>query len=890
MTPPIRGIEHANGHSHPPQRVRESFGYWPWLDSFSTPPDWTGDGWLTRGAGGFGWGGVRGQPTRDRDPDPKPGGLLTEIEWQQMLLWSRDLCDRNPQAIGFLGHISNFVGDMEVRFALKGQNPGAIPLGDNAIDPDVAAVQDAWEDWTILAGWDWRQPECRMRAFRDGESLLRFFRGDPGTDGLPSCRIIEPEQVQTPRGGSQSDEWGWGIHCEDGDPEQEDAYWIADPTTRGLEGDRVPADRIARLKLNTDRTVKRGLSDFFAVQDMLRTVQGLLTNMGTTTKSLSNYLWVTEHAPGVTLGAAQSLIDAGKTYDSPVLIPPSFGGGGGGVDALPIKRLYPGTIEHTSNGQKIGSVPVTNSDKFIAVEQAILRAVGTRWGAAEYFSGDSSNANFSSSLVAGGPFVRAVEARQLLVASWARRVVQIVLHLCVESGRLTREQVRRVKPDVVPSAVVIVDQLAQAQRFQILHDLGLDEPTILQECGYKPKQVAANKKAWTKLFPEDSGGDLLGPGAGLPPGGEGGEGGGLMRGLLGESALPSLAGLVYLEEAEKKVPFTGRITDALGRARCYQAGKPVPCHTVDDADAVALARANARRILQDPASATPEDVRDLLKTMQGLTAVELKQLQREFTGRHKARIKAERVNALVAHARAQVEAVTSAPPEPPTTPSPAPTAAAPVDLADKASVQAALKETGNKLPSWNGRPLDPESPSDIHKVLIADLYDAMQDRLPPGTTLDQFKATLAKDHQEALARTDLVQAAHSHEQLQRSATADAVGREDRYHVVDVSLLPDAPPLPARPAPARADPVDVGRRANTAVQAVLAAVGKGRTDTAAVNVAHQELVALPTADLKRALVEVGADAAHVEKMTRKQLERSAQEWTVGRVGQRIRAEQ
>lgn len=119
------------------------------------------------------------------------------------------------------------------------------------------------------------------------------------------------------------------------------------------------------------------------------------------------------------------------------------------------------------------------------------------------------------------------------------------------------------------------------------------------------------------------------------------------------------------EASGKKAPFTGRIADKLGRARCYKDGKPVPCHTLDDADSVAATRANARRILTDPASATPEDLLDLYKTMRGLTVPELKQVQAEFSIKHKGRLKPARVDALVGYARmAALSSPTPAEPAP----------------------------------------------------------------------------------------------------------------------------------------------------------------------------------------------------------------------------------
>ena len=49
----------------------------------------------------------------------------------------------------------------------------------------------------------------------------------------------------------------------------------------------------------------------------------------------------------------------------------------------------------------------------VQIVQAGLRALGNRWDMPEYMiSGDSSNANYASTLVSGAPFVTGIEWEQ----------------------------------------------------------------------------------------------------------------------------------------------------------------------------------------------------------------------------------------------------------------------------------------------------------------------------------------------------------------------------------------------------------------------------------------------------------------------------------------------
>jgi hypothetical protein len=98
----------------------------------------------------------------------------------------------------------------------------------------------------------------------------------------------------------------------------------------------------------------------------------------------------------------------------------------------------PGTILHTSKNRKYQPGPVSPGGAQAAVQaiQAVSRALLVRWGMPEYFSGDASNANFASTLVAGSPFVRRVKRWQKFFSRRFTRVYWRAVRQAYDIGRL----------------------------------------------------------------------------------------------------------------------------------------------------------------------------------------------------------------------------------------------------------------------------------------------------------------------------------------------------------------------------------------------------------------------------------------------------------------------
>ncbi|AMV27543.1 hypothetical protein VT84_24290 [Gemmata sp. SH-PL17] len=510
------------------------------LDNLISPTDWldAGDGFP--GFGAWRW----NRPgTRDQDRTHAPITYLNEEDWRQHVALARDLCQRNHLALGFRDHVANFIGPISVSFVLRGQSPGASasgPIdadgdGEPDVDPIVKEATQAWDEWRELAEWGEgehdREAECRTRLIVEGECTLRFFTGDARSDGLPHVRHVEPELIRTPPGASTTDPWGWGIKCTDDDDECEEALWLCRPDNPD-DGREVRSSEYVRAKANVDRTVKRGLSDFFSVAEHLRKVLGLLDNMGHVARLQSAIAWW-EQYPTATEAQVRAMIQSGTDYSRPKAAP------GSPARTTDVQNYEPGSIIRTEAGRQVQPGPVaTGVAGYAQVEALLLRGVGFRWGCPSYFSGDA-DASFASVLVTGSPFVRITEARQEKVKGFARAVARRVLEFCERTGRLPRGTTQRVRPIATARPVVIADEEKQARTFLALYQQKCADPIeFVRKRGGDPKVVAANILAWQKKFaPPDQPPSGAGPGGPFPspPGSAGGDGSSPNAAPVGES-------------------------------------------------------------------------------------------------------------------------------------------------------------------------------------------------------------------------------------------------------------------------------------------------------------------------------------------------------------------
>ncbi len=212
-----------------------------------------------------------------------------------------------------------------------------------------------------------------------------------------------------------------------------------------------------------------------------------------------------------------------------------------------------------------------------------------------------------------------------------------------------------------------------------------------------------------------------------------------------------------------------------------------------------------------------------------------------------------------------------------------------LNLNDPAALATAAHAAGKTLANFNDKPFDPAMPHyEVHKVPVADVYDKLHasNQLPPGTTLDAFKASMQSARTAGaidLARSDLPQHLSDDQRarMQRSEMAHPMNPAATSHYLSVpsdqakpAFVPYTPkkrePKPAQP-PAALSPDALARdpgadrRTLAALAAQHAPDSKARDylETAAHNL-HQDDSDVPAIDRRRDTVKQLAEtqrAAH-----------------------------
>lgn len=354
----------------------------------------------------------------------------------------------------------------------------------------VSAVQEVIDDFIELNAWSEMEQELFRRTRRDGEAFLRYYEDE----GQLIIRTIEPEQVVKPASGSQK-EWSFGIQVQT-DPHvdlmRRLSYHVA-YTGDASDGEQVDAAEIDHIKVNVDRIVKRGLSDFFAAQETLEQARKLLRNMATGAGLLSALTLIRKHSNVtkdqvsgfVSSMASRTSTDAnGQTYNR--------------------QTWRPGTTLDVPGNMDYVPPPLAsaNTGNYVAILQACLRCAGTRWNAPEFMTGDSSNANFASALVSESPFVRRCEMEQEFYRVRFLKVIKRAIRLAVENKKLPANVLSLIEINTEAPSIAVRDRYKEAQVFEIESRNNITSPqTWGITVGRDPEQEAKNIEEWRKEHP-----------------------------------------------------------------------------------------------------------------------------------------------------------------------------------------------------------------------------------------------------------------------------------------------------------------------------------------------------------------------------------------------------
>ena len=420
----------------------------------------------------------------------------TEAQLAMIRGAARIVAQTAPMAIGALEALGNYVIAKGFTYEVA-DRPSLGRSGRQAPDGLAECVQDVIDEFCDVNDWIGdRERELHNRVRRDGEAFTALY---PDKNGIARTRFIEPERVTEPGNATDFEDWlavevplDWvfGVVTYASDIETVVGYHVL-WNPEGTDFDFLPNDDlelalrlgsglIEHIKVNTDRNVKRGLPDMWAVLTDLVGENKLRDAVALGSAMRAAVPWITQMPTGTTPQMAQNLAIANA---NPVTT---------GASAKGKMRIQKGSVFSVPKGQEYKPLPDGQEESSVAAAQYIMRAVGTRWNMPEYMiSGDASNANYSSTLIAESPFVKAREADQRFFASRFRRIFRKVLAIAAHTGRFAPFGIddvdallALVELQIVPPTVATRDELATAQAAAVYKQLGvLSNRTIAAKAG-----------------------------------------------------------------------------------------------------------------------------------------------------------------------------------------------------------------------------------------------------------------------------------------------------------------------------------------------------------------------------------------------------------------------
>lgn len=451
----------------------------------------------------------------DRLDGANAPSFRTEDELRVIRGQARMIADSNSYCVGVLSNLTNYVvGTGYTYTAVARTAAAAVPAG------LVEAVQRVIDEFQEENGWDEWERELFRRCRRDGEFFLGFSHVG---GGHVQVRAIEPEQIVEPARPPIADDvdrpatsWSFGVRTDADDVQTVLGYSVLwDPAS---EPRYLPAERLQHCKVNVDRNVKRGLSDFFPVTADLEGARKLLRNTREGAAIQAAIAFIRQFPAGTRKDTVQAL-NAGQTDFTRARFSQTSGG-----RFSNIHRFEAGTILNIPAGQEYLAGPLGSqrAPNFMLVLQGALRGIAVRWSMPEaMISGDASNANYASSLVAEGPFVKAVEAAQRFYACRYRDTHWRAIRIAAEAGRFRRFGVQTLRPlielQVEPPTVAVRNRAEETRTRSLLHEKGiLSRRTwaALEELDYDVEQEnILRERSPERSAPADTGANANDPDA-----------------------------------------------------------------------------------------------------------------------------------------------------------------------------------------------------------------------------------------------------------------------------------------------------------------------------------------------------------------------------------------
>ena len=380
---------------------------------------------------------------------------------------------KNPYAKNLLNSIAAFTVGKGHKYQVtpkKGINPDSSTMAKR-----VSKQVQKWLDALLrLNKWGKRQRQTVWRYHRDGEVFIRLFFQE---DGFTLFRFVEPAEIFTPGHLSGEANCTFGIETDPEDVETPENYFINE--------DKVGAEEIQHRKANVDLNMKRGLSTLFTIREHLDRALKLLRNMSITVANQTAISTIRHHkATGKQVQSFAAKAAVASQYNKRT-----------GKDQLQGSNP-PGAVVDLVDGKTRYEFPAggLNAASPVQVLSAELRAIASSMSWPEFMIGsDSSNANYSSTMVAENPAVKSIETEQSDHVADDLELLWAAVENAVNVGRLPPEALTLIEIEVESPIIVARNPKDKADTDQTLNTMRVKSPqTIAAECGLDYAQEQAN--------------------------------------------------------------------------------------------------------------------------------------------------------------------------------------------------------------------------------------------------------------------------------------------------------------------------------------------------------------------------------------------------------------
>jgi hypothetical protein len=438
---------------------------------------------------GFGPSFVSGGDANARKDGAERPFIETDSDLQMIRSQARNLLRVSPSARCAMNNLTSYILGNGFEYSVSDKD--GKPKEQSALAKSIGLIVDEFltaNQWDLIG-----EPEALRRAYRDGECFISLFKQ---RNGIASVRFVEPEYVVEPtdkraiedREGLGNDpiDWNFGVASACDDVQTVYGYHVQWPNSPA-NFDFYDTRRMVHCKMGVDSTVKRGISEYYSVIQYLTDGAKLLRNTVKGAAVLAAIAAITEHPPGTSKDAVESLRSGGSfaTRDDTTM-------NGGTAKTRYFKKFEPGTIMHAPNGRVMHPGPLSGNsmgESCVAIEQAVLRIAGSNWCMPEYMiSGDASNANYASTLVAESPFVKYCERMQRFFSWTFEEILWRVIEIAIETGRISSaygidELKKLITIKIEPPQVSSRNAVEETTRRQTLSQAGLlsDETWAAQE-------------------------------------------------------------------------------------------------------------------------------------------------------------------------------------------------------------------------------------------------------------------------------------------------------------------------------------------------------------------------------------------------------------------------